>query len=138
MPTQGLESNLVQRILRQFSVGDVRLFRRNAGMGWAGKAERYTTTRTVVIRPEDVVIRNARPLHAGDEGMADIDGCISVVITPEMVGQRVAVAVYVEAKAPRGMVRPTQYAFIQLMQRMGARAGICRSEDDVRKVLTGE
>lgn len=130
------ETALVQRILRNFNKGPVRLFRRNAGMGWAGRVERVPETKTMVIRPQDVVIRNARPLHAGDTGTPDMDGWVSIEVTPEMFGKRIAVACYLEAKSATGAAKKEQLAFLRVATEHGCRAGIVRSEDDVRRVLT--
>ena len=79
------------RVLLACARGPVRLFRNNNGVGWIGKVERPSRPITVTVFPGDVVIRKARPLHAGlCEGSGDLIGWRTVEITPEMVGQRIA------------------------------------------------
>ena len=43
----------------------VKLFRNNVAVGWVGKSERVTAPTVVKVYPGDVIIRKARPLHAG-------------------------------------------------------------------------
>ena len=67
-------------------------------------------------------------------GSSDLIGFRSIVLTPEMVGQRVAVFAAVEVK---DRSRPTQQqeAFIALVQRGGGMAGIARSVPDALSIL---
>lgn len=41
------------------------MFRNNVGTGWVGKAVHFSQKTKVLIYPGDVVVRKARPLHAG-------------------------------------------------------------------------
>jgi hypothetical protein len=120
------ESTIQSEILG-LSTGPIRLWRTNVGMGWAGKAIRQGST---------VVIPNARPFHAMPEGWPDLTGFVSVTITPDMVGRTIAVFAAPEVKTARGAVRETQKSFREMFLSMGAIAGICRSVDDARKLLT--
>jgi hypothetical protein len=109
----------------------VRLFRNNVGTGWAGRAKRDKSD------PSLVHVFGARPLHAGlCVGSSDLIGWRSVVITPAMVGQRVAVFVGLEAKTGGGVLTPEQRAFIQVVQSAGGLAGEVRSLEAARVVLT--
>ncbi len=67
-------------------------------------------------------------------GSSDLIGYRTVVITPEMVGQRVAIFAAVEVK---DRARPTthQTAFIHLVQQAGGLAGIARSVPDALSIL---
>jgi hypothetical protein len=67
-------------------------------------------------------------------GSSDLIGFRTVVITPEMVGQRVAIFAAVEVK---DRARPTeqQTAFIHLVQQAGGLAGIARSVPDALSIL---
>ena len=67
-----------------------RLFRINAGVGWAGKM--------VHRLPAGIILANPRPLRAAPEGWFDLCGWTSVTITPEMVGTTIAVFVGEEFK----------------------------------------
>lgn len=109
------------------SIG-ARLFRQQSGMAWTGKVERGP--RTVRLAASDIVIRNARPFHAGHPGIADLGGWRPVTITPEMVGTVIAQRLEAEVKLN---TRPTkeQVAWIDAVNAAGGRAGIVRNEDDL-------
>lgn len=111
-----------------------RLFRQNTGMGWVGKVEKGYPGKVARLSAGDVVIRNARPFHAGVKGMSDLGGWVPVEITADMVGSTIAVYVQVEVKAD---TKPTteQLDFIDAVNRAGGRAGIARSDDDLTKIL---
>lgn len=124
---------LLQRLASSLGA---RLFRQNSGMGWVGKAEKSWPGRVVTLRAGDVVIRNARPFHAGVPGMSDLGGWVPVKITPEMVGSTVAVYAQVEVKVD---TRPTkeQTAWIAAVNEAGGRAGIARNETDLSNIILG-
>lgn len=106
----------------------VRLFRNNTGTGWVGE----------VIKQDAgiVILRNPRPLHSGlCKGSSDIIGFKSVTITPEMVGQTLAVFTGMEVKTPRGKATPEQETFIKIVNRFGGIAGVVRSTDDARSLI---
>jgi len=65
-------------------------------------------------------------------GSADLIGWQSVVITPEMVGQRFARFLSVEVKTPAGRVSPEQETWRQAVQKAGGIAVVARSVDDVK------
>jgi hypothetical protein len=102
------ERDLISERLAHLAPNE-RLFRINAGMGWAGRAVRVG---------DKVVIKNPYPLHAAPEGWPDLCGWRSVTITPDMVGQTVAVFVGEEVKAT-GKASARQSAFGDLIKRMG-------------------
>lgn len=131
------EADFMRRLQIRASQFGARLFRQQVGMGWVGKAERINMNRLVRVGPGDVVIRNARPFHAGVEGMSDLGGWVPVEVTPEMVGS--TIAVYAQAEVKEN-ARPTkeQIAWVDAVNSAGGRAGIVRSEDDLIAVLRGE
>ncbi len=67
-------------------------------------------------------------------GSSDLIGYRSVVITEDMVGQRLAVFAAVEVK-DRGRATEQQEAFINLIQQAGGLAGVARSVADARAIL---
>lgn len=70
-----MEIDIMKKIQVSLSSAGARVFRNNIGLGWIGKTEHYKHRTTVMVCPGDVVIRNARPLHAGlEEGSADLVG----------------------------------------------------------------
>lgn len=101
-----------------------RLFRNNVALGWVGKVRQ--------LGGGTVVLENARPLHAGlQAGSADLIGWKTVTITPDMVGQRVALFYSVEVKKPGGRTRPEQVEWRNMVTRFGGIALVAFSEDDL-------
>lgn len=70
-------------------------------------------------------------------GSSDLIGYTSVVVTPEMVGQRLAVFCAIEVKTARGRATAEQVAFLEHLQHAGARVGIARSIDEAAAILQG-
>jgi hypothetical protein len=63
-------------------------------------------------------------------GSADLIGWRSIVVTPDMVGRRLAVFTSIEVKTPTGRVRPDQQAWLGVVRGAGGIAGIARSVTD--------
>lgn len=126
------EADLMRRLQVRASQLGARLFRQNTGMAWAGKVERGP--RVVRLGPGDVVLRNARPFHAGFAGMSDLGGWVPVEITADMVGSTVAVYAQIEVKA-NGRPTREQMAWIEAVNAAGGRAGVARSDDDLSNIL---
>jgi hypothetical protein len=70
------------------------------------------------------------------KGSADLIGWRTVVVTPEMVGQRIAVFTSIEVKTPTGRVRSEQQAWLDVVQGAGGIAGIARSVTDAQILLS--
>lgn len=68
-------------------------------------------------------------------GSSDLIGFRTITVTPDMVGQQVAVFSAVEVKTTKGRPTEQQQKFIQLVQRSGGIAGIARSVDEAQSVL---
>ncbi|MGR0183199.1 VRR-NUC domain-containing protein [Azospirillum aestuarii] len=115
---------------------DARLFRNNVGTGWAGQVVRFSAPSTVRVGPGDVVVRNARPLHAGlCVGSSDLIGLTTITITPEMAGRSIAVFTAVEVKAARGRSTEDQRAFVSMVTQRGGIAGVARSPEEAAALL---
>ena len=71
----------------------------------------------------------------GSPGGSDLIGYRRVTVTPEMVGQDVAVFAAVEVKTARGRVRPEQQQFVDHIRGAGGIAGIARSVDEAKNIL---
>jgi hypothetical protein len=112
---------------------DVRVFRNNVGTAYMGKA--FTIKQAGVIRlfPGDVVIRGARRVKFGlHKGSGDLIGWRSVLITPAMVGRRIAQFLSAEVKTPKGRATAEQTQWAQVVNNHGGCAGVVRSVDDAR------
>lgn len=69
-------------------------------------------------------------------GGSDLIGLRSVVVTPDMVGQTVAVFTALEVKTPTGRVEPEQKNFINFVRSFGGIADIVRSPEDAVRLVT--
>jgi hypothetical protein len=106
------------------------LFRANVGSGWTGKSRR---------EGNKVIIENPRRLNTGlPSGFPDLFGFRTITITPDMVGQRIAVFCGLEIKTKLGRVRDDQMAMLKYLQECNCRAGIARSTSDAEEILSGK
>ena len=132
-----LEKNIQNLIRIALSSAGTLIFRNNVGTGWVGKMERGAG-RPVFVGPQDVIVRNARPLDAGlCVGSSDLIGGTPVNITSDMVGQTLMVFTAVECKTATGRVSPAQTAFIAAVVRAGGRAGGARSAAEAVAIARG-
>ncbi len=69
--------------------------------------------------------------------MSDLIGWHSMIVTPEMIGQNIAIYTAIEVKS--GSRRPTidQCTFIKLVRKAGGIAGVARSPEDAEEMLNG-
>lgn len=80
--------------------------------------------------------RTGRPVQFGlARGSADLIGWRTITITPDMVGQRIAVFTSIEVKTPRGRIRPEQHAWLGAVLSAGGIAGIARSVTDAVTIV---
>jgi hypothetical protein len=70
-------------------------------------------------------------------GSADLIGWRTVVVTPEMVGQRIAVFTSLEIKTPTGRLAPAQRHWLQAVEQAGGIAGVARSVSDALAIVEG-
>lgn len=129
------EMDVLRQVMR-LSTGAVRLFRNNVGSFYTGKIERVRSPGVVSVKPGDVVIRNARIVDCGlQEGSGDLIGWKSIEVTPDMVGQRVAVFASIEVKAAGGRVSPAQKNWLDVVRGFGGLAGVAKSPEDAAAAL---
>ena len=121
------ETPILKRILLHCGHGATRLFRRNVGRGWIGESVRLPNG--------NVLIKNARPFHSGFEGQSDLDGWHSIIITPEMIGRKLAIYTAMEVKTATGRVKKSQAKHIELVLAAGGIAGVVRSPEDAEELL---
>ena len=113
------ENKVIKSRLAALSPNE-RLFRINSGMGWAGRAVKFSKPSVVNVRPGDVLIKNGQPFHGAPEGFPDLAGWESVTVTPEMVGQTVAIFKGVEAKTKAySRLSKAQNAMRAIIEKMG-------------------
>ena len=111
------EQQVQQQIRLACSRGTTRLWRNNTGR---------------------LLDQRGRPVTFGlCPGSADLIGYRTVTITPDMVGQQLAVFAAVEVKAERGRPTAEQLTFLEHVRAAGGRAGIARSVAEAEAILQG-
>lgn len=124
-----LEVNVQNEIRTELGNGATRLFRQESSYYYTGKLG-YINGQRVLLYPKEV--------RVGFDGQPDLGGWTSAVITPEMVGMTVAIAVQIEVKRPRkGKRSDEQVQFIEFAKSVGVRAGFARSVDEAKKIIEG-
>lgn len=121
-----------------------RIFRVNTGMGWVGETINFSKKTTLLkldMYPGDIIIRKARPLHAGlCEGGSDFIGWSSKIITQNMVGKKVALFTALEIKTLEGKTNKNrlekQQAFIDAVNNAGGIASIIKDEESAFELLS--
>jgi hypothetical protein len=112
------EQQIQQHIRLTCSTGSTRLFRNNTG----------------TLRDQ-----HGRPVSFGlCKGSADLIGWRTVTVTPEMVGQQVAVFTSIEVKAASGRLRPEQRQWLDAVQAAGGIGGVARSVADAVAILAAD
>lgn len=112
----GAETSILQRI--RLALGGkpgVRLFRNQIGVADYGDGHRIPYG-----------------LHPGS---ADLIGWRTVTVTPDMVGQRIAVFLSIEVKSPSGAVKPSQENWCDAVRDAGGLAGVARSVEEAEEIL---
>ena len=114
MPAE--ESHLLYHLLLRCSALGARIWRNNCG------------------QLQDVRGRWVR-YGVANPGGSDLIGYLPVTITEAHVGQTLAVFVAIEAKGPRGKLRPEQQQFLKVVQSHGAIACVAYSVEDAETAL---
>ena len=110
------EQSIQQHIRLALSRGPVRLYRNNTG----------------TLRDQ-----HGRPVSFGlCKGSADLIGWTTRTITPDMVGQQVAVFTSIEVKTATGRLSPEQRQWLEAVQAAGGIAGVARSVEDALDLLS--
>jgi hypothetical protein len=80
----------------------------------------------------------ARCNSAYAKAAPNLIGYRTITITPDMVGQQVAVFTSIEVKTPTGRIRPEQQAWLETVQAAGGIAGVARSVEDALRIMTAQ
>lgn len=127
-----MSEHKTQNEIRNALAGKALIFRANTGQGWTG-------SKVQSLPGKRVLIHDARPFNTGlPPGFSDLFGLVAVEITPDMVGQRVAIFTAIEVKSARGRATEKQRNFLRAVNDNGGRAGVARSADDAIKIVGGE
>lgn len=136
------ESN-IQRLAWVAVAATTILFRVNTGRAWLSGMGPAGVRK---LTDGSVHIQAARPIAMGFsrtngepvKGTSDLIGWTSVVITPAMVGCRVAVYTAIETKkSTGGRTSDDQANFIGQVQKAGGIAGVANSPEAARAIVAG-
>ena len=125
------ESSLLKKFLIEYSASGHRLWRMQSGVFWNGKSKRFNEKQTVMVNKGDVVIRKARRIRVGFEGLSDTLGFTQVTITKDMVGRTIAVFTACEIKTPNVKATKKQQNFIRMVNEKGGIAVIARKLEHI-------
>ena len=108
------EAYVQNKIRLAVGSGDVRLFRNNTGalLDMQGRLVKFGLCK----------------------GSSDLIGFRSITITPDMVGQKIAVFSAIEVK-DKGKATVEQKNFINIINKAGGYAGVAKNVNDAKKIL---
>jgi hypothetical protein len=122
-----LESDFMRQIMLLATQAGARVFRNNVGLAWMGKKSRQGST---------VTIQGAVPVKFGlCVGSSDLIGWVPVTVTPDMVGQKIAVFTAIETKGHRTGITPEQVNFLSQVANGGGIAIISREQHATDRIL---
>lgn len=103
------ETSFLRKVWAELSAKGIKLFRNNCGTAW----QIYQGKKT--------------PINFGlTPGSGDLIGWTTIVITPDMVGQKIAVFTSIEVKTKTGKVRPEQEHWDKIVREAGGISNIVR------------
>lgn len=127
-----MKENILQKklIILASDLGH-RLFRCQTAQGWVGESARFTVPQKVNVYPGDVLIRKARPLHAGL-----VDGGSDLIGWHGNTGRFIALETKtIDGKTAKERII-SQQNFIDAVNKSGGIAGIVRDEESAFDLLS--
>lgn len=135
------ESNVLREVWRALSPASI-LFRVNTGQAVISSGGKVKW-----LQDGSALVPFARPISLGFQmangkplvGTSDLIGWTMVTITPDMIGQRVAVFTAIETKESGGGVRrEKQKQFVANVTAAGGYAGFARNVVEARSLIKGK
>lgn len=117
------ESWLKAVIRKTISRGAVRVFNNPVGKGFIGEIISFIDGKLTLVKPRRIAFGLMK-------GSGDLIGWKSLIITPDMVGKKIAVFLSVEVKAPGEKSKPHQLVWQEAVRAAG---GIADAVDSVEK-----
>lgn len=133
------ESNLHRLIMRDVCDADTRLFRNHVGYGLVIRHGNPAMRERIMSACIDLAERmggsGARQRFGLAPDSGDLIGGYRELITPEMVGTKIAVFASVEVKTDNGRPSEGQKNWADFWRSFGGRAGFARSVEEARDIL---
>lgn len=123
-----LETPIQNEIMIALSAAGFYCLRVNSGQAWGGKVLAHDGARLLLEHPTKIML--APP------GTSDVIGCVTRTITPDMVGQAVAIFATCEVKRPGEEPKKHQERYLALMRSRGAIAGWADNPEDAVALWT--
>lgn len=103
------------------------------GLGWYGKFLKPPMNTSAIITPQDVLIRDAKPIRAGMcVGVTDLVGWTTITVEPEHIGKKLAVFTAIECREDLPMA-PDRKKFIESVKLAG---GFAKIVENVKDLIT--
>lgn len=115
------ETNVWRNIALAFSPRGFRLFRNQRYKGRIARG--------------DVLTNGYADCGVGGDGGSDLIGWRTIIITPAMIGRKIAQFVAIETKTERGVKRDQQIMFVDMVNKSGGLSGFAKSNDCVDKLI---
>lgn len=123
------ETDLQRQIQIALSDEHTRLLRNTVGFGWQGT--------NFTIRDGKLVGGIARAVTFGlGPDTSDLVGPHSIIVTPRMIGRRLALFAAVEIKRPGKKATQGQSNFLGTIKELGGLSGVARSIEEARRIVT--
>jgi hypothetical protein len=133
------ETNVVNTIMIDSSSHGAKLFRNVRGLFYTKDSVKALILAAMTLNVGHIrnMIGQLRQVTGGltVSGSGDLIGFTPVIITQEMVGQKIAVFTSIEVKTKTGVVQKDQKHFVDFIVLNGGFAGVARSADDARKIM---
>ena len=82
-------------------------------------------------------LRTGRPVQFGlAKGSSDLIGFKTIEVTPDMVGQKLAVFTSIEVKTAKGKLSPMQHNWLSCVNKAGGITGVARSVQDAIQIIS--
>lgn len=138
-PLAMLESNVLRQVWLAVA-RTTRLFRINTGRAWlsgAGPVRHLPDGSVVVPAARSVALGFGMPDGKPLVGTADLCGWTPVVVSPQMVGQTIAVFTAVETKKTKGgRTSDDQRNFIEQVREAGGIAGVANTPAVAQSIIS--
>jgi hypothetical protein len=132
------ETDLMRLIQTETAKQGTRLFRNNVALSYQGEVFKPKCTMNISVGPQDIVIRNARPIKSGlGVGTSDLIGWTPTIITEKFLNKSLAIFTAVEVKSAQGKLTIEQSNFLRVVDAAGGIAICAKSLDDVGRIING-
>lgn len=124
------QSERLNRIRIHAQENNGRLFRNNVGEAWAGKEKWIDSLKGKILQ----IFNPSRIKFGLTEGSSDLIGWKTIIVTPELVGRKIAIFWAVEEKTGKDKLSEKQANFLNQVSSSGGIAEIAYSEDGKTKM----